>query len=274
MKGMSLIEISKMNETGESQAWSNFYQTAPEKFKKQYGIQTRQVGSLSITMIPGIDMAFFNRISLIGILEEASENMLDDAIAVLEKAGLTNYIVQVSPVAQPAAIPDWLTARGFVRTDNWAKVYRDNRSISLIETDLRVEIITRKKADAFADVAIKAFEVSDAFHPFFSGPIEQPGWVHFVAFEGQEPAAAGALYVKGEIGWLGFGATKPEFRKRGGQGAIMTRRIAEGIKMGCKWLITETGEETAEEPNPSYHNMLRSGFQLAYQRPNYVHKAG
>jgi len=44
------------------------------------------------------------------------------------------------------------------------------------------------------------------------------------------------------------------------------------MALGCKWFVTETGEETADEPNPSYHNMLRSGFELAYLRPNYVHQ--
>jgi hypothetical protein len=78
--------------------------------------------------------------------------------------------------------------------------------------------------------------------------------------------------VKGATGWVGFGATLPSHRKRGGQGAIMARRIAEGIDLGCKWLVTETGEDSPERPNPSYHNMLRTGFQLAYQRPNYIHQ--
>ena len=26
----------------------------------------------------------------------------------------------------------------------------------------------------------------------------------------------------------------------------------------------------ADHPNPSYHNMVHTGFELAYQRPNYV----
>ena len=40
---------------------------------------------------------------------------------------------------------------------------------------------------------------------------------------------------------------------------------------GCRWAITETGEETEEEPvNHSYRNMLRAGFRLAYARRNWV----
>ena len=47
----------------------------------------------------------------------------------------------------------------------------------------------------------------------------------------------------------------------------MARRIRDGADLGCRWLVTETGEDTPHHPNPSYHNMLRTGFLLAYQRP-------
>jgi len=50
----------------------------------------------------------------------------------------------------------------------------------------------------------------------------------------------------------------------------MTRRIADGIKLGCRHLATETGEETPEAPNPSYRNMIRTGFELVYARRNWI----
>jgi len=50
----------------------------------------------------------------------------------------------------------------------------------------------------------------------------------------------------------------------------MARRLHDGTALGCRWFVTETGEDLAAKPNPSYHNMLRVGFRLAYQRPNYL----
>lgn len=50
----------------------------------------------------------------------------------------------------------------------------------------------------------------------------------------------------------------------------MARRLRDGIEMHCKWFVTETGEETTDQPNPSYHNMLRTGFKPAFLRANYV----
>lgn len=50
----------------------------------------------------------------------------------------------------------------------------------------------------------------------------------------------------------------------------MARRINDAIAAGCKLIGTETGDDTPDDPNPSYHNMLRTGFTLAYRRPNFL----
>ncbi len=51
------------------------------------------------------------------------------------------------------------------------------------------------------------------------------GWHCFVAWDGDEPAGGGALYVDGEVAWLGIGATRPPYRGRGSQSAILAARI-------------------------------------------------
>lgn len=100
--------------------------------------------------------------------------------------------------------------------------------------------------------------------------IGRPGWRHYLAFDGDQAVATGALNLRDHIGWLGVGSTLPSHRRRGAQGALMARRVRDGISLGCRWLVTETGEDLPARPNPSYHNMLRTGFTLAYQRLNYV----
>ena len=82
------------------------------------------------------------------------------------------------------------------------------------------------------------------------------------------------MFVTEGVAWLGFGATLEEARGRGGQSAMFATRLADARAQGCRWAVTETGEETEEEPvNHSYRNMLRSGFRLAYARRNWVRTA-
>jgi len=97
-----------------------------------------------------------------------------------------------------------------------------------------------------------------------------PGWSVFVAFDGDEPAGCGALYVDGSVGWLGIGATRPQFRRRGAQNAILAARIGRAAELGASTVTTETGVLDGERPNQSYRNILRAGFREAYARDNWT----
>jgi hypothetical protein len=66
------------------------------------------------------------------------------------------------------------------------------------------------------------------------------------------------------------GAVRTSHRRRGGQGALMARRIADAVAAGARYLVTETGEPMADEPNPSLANMKRCGFVTVASRLNFV----
>ena len=83
-------------------------------------------------------------------------------------------------------------------------------------------------------------------------------------------AGAGALFVKDGLGWTDFGATAPEYRRRGSQGALLARRIDHAISLGCTSIFTCTGEDVAGDPQHSYRNILKMGFDAAYVRENYA----
>jgi GNAT superfamily N-acetyltransferase len=96
----------------------------------------------------------------------------------------------------------------------------------------------------------------------------RPRWLCFVGFDGDAPAAAGALFIDGACAWLGIGATVGSHRKRGAQSALLAARINVAIASGCTLLTTETGIPDGGEPAPSYANIQRAGFAVAYPRPN------
>ena len=89
------------------------------------------------------------------------------------------------------------------------------------------------------------------------------------AWAGDEPAGAGALHLDGEAAWLGVGATRPQFRRRGAQAAVLAARIDAARAAGATMLATETGERVPDQPSTSYRNILRAGFREAYVRANW-----
>jgi GNAT superfamily N-acetyltransferase len=91
-----------------------------------------------------------------------------------------------------------------------------------------------------------------------------------MAFEGDRPVATAGFFLDGEYAWIDFASTHADYRGRGAQGALVEQRIRDAKDMGCKWLVVETAQQTPEKEAPSYRNMIRYGFKLAYTRPNYI----
>ena len=96
------------------------------------------------------------------------------------------------------------------------------------------------------------------------------GLTTYAAFDGNEIVATSTLCVRDELASLCGAATLPAGRGRGAQSAMMARRIADANALGVRWIGTETGTETPEDPNPSLHNMRRLGFTELYERRNWI----
>lgn len=271
---LSSTELAQLVEMSEGEAYAKMFHAAAGALS----VRAERVGSAIVLIAPDYPIILFNRVIGLGVQEPASETMVDEIVALYRSAGVTRYAVQVNPSATPTILPTWLNARGFQRRDNWAKVYRPALPPVEISTNLHIRVIGQDDADLFAQVACSAFGMPGALTPMLTATIGQPGWRHYLAFDGNPEAGAvgaqavatAALHVQEGVGWLGIGSTLPSHRRRGAQGALMARRIQDGAALGCRWLVTETGEDTEEQPNSSYHNMMRSGFALAFLRANYM----
>jgi hypothetical protein len=274
MSDLTTERMLEVNELIEAEARVNYFQCAPREFSGPFRLEVKRIGSIFVTMMPAVDHAMYNRILGLGVSEPATETRLDEAIAVFQKAGCKNYRTEVGPFILPTQYPEWLAARGFKQGGrNWAKMYRGTEPAPEISSDLRIETIGKEQAEAFANVLLHVFGITPAYRPLVKGVIGKPGWQHYLAFDGKKPVSTAAMFIKGEVAWVGHMSTLKNFRKRGGQRAMFARCIEDGLALGCKWFVAETEEDTPEEPNPSYRNMLRSGFKLAYMRRNHTHRS-
>jgi len=213
--------------------------------------------------------AMLNRALGLGLPEPATEAGLDAIDAFFSGRGLA-YAITLTPHARPEKLPEWLEARGFQRGYAWTKFARGLEPVPAVETDLRVEELGADRADVFADVFVRAYGTPEVARPLLAQIPGNNGWHCFAAFDGETPAATGALFVTGTVGWLGAAGTLPEFRGRGAQGALLAARIEAGREAGCKTLVTETGEPVDGKPGGSYRNLVRAGFEPLYVRQNFL----
>jgi GNAT superfamily N-acetyltransferase len=161
-----------------------------------------------------------------------------------------------------------LLERGFAADYPWQKFEREPGRVSA-ETSLRVD----ETDEPFGDVFARAYGMPAAFASWIGRLPGRPGWHCLAAYDGDEPVATGALFVTGEIGWLGMGATLPSHRGRGAQNALLAARITLAAELGLELVVTETGAPRDGQAVPSYRNILRAGFRETYLRPNYASPA-
>jgi GNAT superfamily N-acetyltransferase len=249
-------------ERGELEAFRDLFAAAPDDL----GARTAERGTaLCLRLDAAPATAEFNRAIGLGLAEPATTDALD---SVLEFLAGTASLIAVAPDARPADLEDWMLARGLARGLGWTKFSRTVAEPPRPRTELRVE--RDRDGAAFAEAVVRGYGIPDAFAPWLERLARRERWHCFVAFDGDTPAGAAALYVAGDVGWLGVAATAPEHRGKGAQSAILAARVEAAATAGCSVVVTETGEPVDGTPGASYRNIVRAGFEPQYVRANYV----
>ena len=211
------------------------------------------------------DSVMLNRVVALGVTGPVGDATLDEIDAFFRGAGV-RYGVSLAPGAD-ATLDARLRGRGFADGYAWMK-FRRGVEPAPEAAGLRVE--ETLDGEAFGSTVAAAYGLPPAGAAVFRGLAGQPGWHLFLAWDGDEPAGAAALFVRGEVAWLGGAGTRPEHRGKGAQTALLAARIERARALGLQALTTETGERVPDRPSGSYRNIVRAGFAEAYLRPNLV----
>jgi len=230
---------------------------ATASFVRLCGGRTTEVGGARCFAHPTIPATELNR-----AIPLSREVDLDAIAAWFDGV---SHVVAVVP--EQRSLEDALVARRYEPVRSWMKFERGVEATAVHETDLTVREAT--DPEPFALVTCEGYGLPDAARPVFAALVGAPDWHCFVAWAGDEPAGAGALHLDGEAAWLGVGATRPQFRRRGAQAAVLAARIDAARAAGATMLATETGERVPDQPSTSYRNILRAGFREAYVRANW-----
>jgi hypothetical protein len=259
-------------EMAEAIAGRDLYAAVRERHEA-LGAAWVEIGGAFAFALRGIDNPFFNRVLGLGITQPATHDDVAAVDAFYRDLGREWSVVMLPEPTNPPELVEWIEAAGWTRSRRWPKLWRSlDGDLPEPRTDLRIERVGQDRAEDFVRIVATTFEFAPDVAPFAAAVMGRPGWSHYVGFDGDAAVATGAMFVTEGVAWLGFGATLESHRGRGAQSAMFARRLADARAAGCRLAITETGEDTPEEPNPSYRNMLRAGFEVAYFRPNFVRR--
>lgn len=262
------------HETIEEMAETDWFRAATPAIVASTGLKVEDMGSARIYLMPQVDVLVFNRAVGIGIAKPATEDDIDRIVARYQELGVSRFLVPISPAAKPDSIAVWLEARGFRRHNAWVKLHRETERVPEIATKgLRIEEIGPERALEFGKVVQAGFSMTDVAGEWAALTVGRMGWRHYLAKDGETAVGSAAMYARGAWAWFGLAATLEEARGRGAQSALIARRITDAYAAGVRWLSIETAEDTPERDAPSFRNVVRQGFRVAYLRPNWLWKA-
>lgn len=254
----------------ERDVWHEFHSMASVEESNRYGIYTNN--SLSAFGLADSRVLMFNRAVATGLDRPITEDQLDDLLWWYGTCGVQRFFFQLNPIILPTSIREWLTQRHFRHYNDWAKLYRLPSPVPEIKTRFSIEPASVCQSGLFAQIVAEALSWPTITESMISRLFECGGWHFFFACEEGTPVAASAMCIKDGIAYFGPSATRPAYRKQGAQSALIAHRIHSAQKLGCSLLVAETSRHTPEHASPSYLNLTRQGFQLAYHRPNYLYE--
>lgn len=260
------LERARLIEFAEASAFADMLRAAPPG----WGASVERTPLGCLLLAPAADLLLFNRLIGCGLDAPADRAALRECLARVRAIGIRSFGVQLSPAAHPAELASWLEGEGLAVRDRWTKAVRAAGPVATDPAWPRVTRASIDDADAVARITCASFGMPDARAPWIASLVGRPNWRHYLAWDGDGPIAAAALFIDGAVGWLGVAGTLAAARRRGAQRALLSARLIDGAREGCRWFTTETDEQTPSRPNPSFRNMMRAGFEVAYQRENFL----
>ncbi|MDX1403620.1 MAG: GNAT family N-acetyltransferase [Woeseiaceae bacterium] len=260
----------EFTETIERAALIAWYRAASNLDLPDCDWRLEEVGDALCSVCGSDPSILINRVLGLGMHSQPTAEQLEEIKRIYHDAGVSHFFLHVIPPVLGAETVQLLTDCGYRRHRGWMKFKRGTTETGTADTALEIRRIGKDDAAKFADIVVSAFDLSDASRPVIAALANDPDWHLYMSFDGSRAAGTGAVYIKGNIAYFDWGATHEDFRRRGSQTAMLNARISDAREAGCSSITTMTGEEVPGEPQHSYNNLLRTGFEEAYLRENWI----
>ncbi len=254
----------------EAAAWLDLHAAAPAAVVESLGLRARALGSVALIAADRSDSLLHNRAIGVGLLESASDALLDE-VAQHYARSTSGYAINLCPLAEPPDTPARLMQRGLRTFFHHVKWVRGATAPGAVTTDLRIATVHSDDAIRLAQtIHSQDTPAREGQLAWTAASVGRPGWTHLLAWEGAQPVAGAAVFVDGQTAWLGHAHTRESYRRRGAQQALLSERIRVAIAAGATLLTTETAPDWPDLPRESLRNVARAGFRVAYERPSWI----
>lgn len=266
------VAVCRAIERIEAESALSQHRCAPPSESRRLALSAERIGSASAVLARRSTNLYLNRLIALGQASPATEAQLDTFLDLSRSHRVKAVGVVVGEAARPPELTRWLKERGFERGHPSAKLWRGGETLQRMSGTCAVRVRRVRPADAsiWVDVVSQVWRTFGFRRPWYEARVATPGWRHYLAWVGEEPVAAGALYVDdvgaARVGHLVDGVTLGPWRRLGAQRALIRKRVVEGRRLGCTLFTSETAPPLPRMPLVSFRNLRREGFELAYLR--------
>lgn len=200
------------------------------------------------------------------------DSLLSEVVDYFQSKNLPTTLF-VSPACTPADLPGRLVSQGFEKQEKeeaWLALEDlANFPIPRALPSVEVRQIRPEETAAYADVFVSSFGMPPDFASYMAQKLEPvvslPGLYHYLAFVAGQPVGACFLIHHKDIGILGSGGVKPEYRRSGAANNLVVAAANDAQSRGVNKLILQTIAGTRLE------RLLRiSGFKRVFTRTSFT----
>ncbi len=262
------MDLVQALEYSEVQYWKKYYRRmAPLRSYASV------IGGGMAFAVPQLPILAMNRVIGLGFERPISTEQLHAILNFYQQSGVKRFFLQLSPHVLEARTINTLQTIGFRHYNNWTKHFRPiiKEQVSSAHAGYRVLELELEEASQFGELICNCFHWNyDQLDRWLNQSVGAPGYKHYAVQIEEQIVGVGALHVEGACASMAFAATLPAYRGLGIQQQLLQKRIEVARELGCQYLVSETAEETNGKTVTSARNMRRVGFEIAYQRQNWL----
>jgi len=263
-------ELHQGAELAEATMMAQFALQAPAEIKAARGIALTRIAGATILSTREDPTGYWSK--AVGFVEPVNEQLIGEVIDFYRSEGNARAVIQVPPWAMPDDWSEIASKHRLSQGTSIVKLIRRVDEIAPASTELRIGEIDPSQAEEWAKTVLEGFGMSGLdLEQIVARFGNLEGHHMYAAWDGDRMVAGGALTIHKSVGYGSTAATLPQYRGKGAQSALIALGDRAAQEKGCQWSVTDTGMPAdGDTSNPSYNNLRRSGFDILYQRRNWI----
>jgi hypothetical protein len=253
-------------ETAEAEAVWDYEVHAPAEVVERFGLASARIGGGVVLAVRDDVTSYWSK--ALGFTEPVTAELVASITDFYRANRNPLAVLQFAPSALPADWDEICAKEGLSAGSTWLKL-SGSPVPREVETSLR--IVEMEDGETWASALAAGFGMpAELVVPMTMGVVGLPGWTAYGAYDGDQLIATAALRIDGQVAGFAGASTLKEHRGKGAQSALLVARIQKAASAGVTLMSAETGKPDEGEKNSSLNNMLRAGFEIGYERQNWI----